>query len=461
MTSIVRTLASALAVAIFAAPVALAPAAFADDTFPATLAGHAVLPAATFVAPPADAPADLAISGKYTAPDGRRVDAVGSVPGSSFLSSKEAPRLTGMATPFEGQPVQGFSGIKPVGDGSYWVIQDNGFGAKANSPDAMLIVHRLRPDWETGSVTIEETVFLSDPDKVIPYRIATESSDSRYLTGADLDVESIQPIGDGFFVGDEFGPFLIEFGRDGRAKAFHETMVDGVAVRSPDHPALTTPAVPGGKVAFTARRSRGFEGMAASPDGRFLYPLLEGPLWVDAAEAWETVDGKEVLRVLEFDVEKGAWTGRSWAYPLDIAGNNIGDFNMIDERTALIIERDNNEGIAARACAEGDKGPDCFVAPAAFKRIFKIELADDGKARKIGSIDLLAIADPDGKARQGGGEGAFAFPFVTIEDVAVVDERHIIVGNDNNLPFSAGREPQKQDDNELILLAVPELLSAQ
>ena len=175
MTSIVRTLAAALAVSILASPAVLAPAARADDAFPATLAGHAVLPAATFVAPPADAPTDLAISGKYTAPDARRVDAVGSVPGSSFLSSKDAPRMTGMATPFEGQPVQGFSGIKPAGDGSYWVIQDNGFGAKANSPDAMLIVHRLRPDWDTGTVAIEETIFLSDPDKVIPYRIAGES----------------------------------------------------------------------------------------------------------------------------------------------------------------------------------------------------------------------------------------------------------------------------------------------
>ncbi|KAF0119092.1 MAG: hypothetical protein FD152_4564, partial [Xanthobacteraceae bacterium] len=32
--------------------------AFADAEFPATLAGHAILPADTFIAPPADAPAD-------------------------------------------------------------------------------------------------------------------------------------------------------------------------------------------------------------------------------------------------------------------------------------------------------------------------------------------------------------------------------------------------------------------
>jgi hypothetical protein len=43
--------------------------------FPATLAGHAVLPAATtFVDAPADVPESLRTSGKYTGPGNRRVD---------------------------------------------------------------------------------------------------------------------------------------------------------------------------------------------------------------------------------------------------------------------------------------------------------------------------------------------------------------------------------------------------
>jgi hypothetical protein len=37
---------------------------------------------------------------------------------------------------------------------------------------------------------------------------------------------------------------------------------------------------------------------------------------------------------------------------------------------------------------------------------------------------------------------------------------HIVVANDNNLPYSAGRKPNVQDDNEFILLRVPELLGA-
>jgi hypothetical protein len=34
----------------------------------------------------------------------------------------------------------------------------------------------------------------------------------------------------------------------------------------------------------------------------------------------------------------------------------------------------------------------------------------------------------------------------------VVDPQRIIVGNDNNLPFSTSREPNKADDNEFVLL---------
>jgi hypothetical protein len=56
--------------------------------------------------------------------------------------------------------------------------------------------------------------------------------------------------------------------------------------------------------------------------------------------------------------------------------------------------------------------------------------------------------------------GVLAFPFFTIENVDVVDASHIVVGNDNNLPFSSSREPNKADDNEFVLLRVDEFLKA-
>jgi hypothetical protein len=162
-------------------------------------------------------------------------------------------------------------------------------------------------------------------------------------------------------------------------------------------------------------------------------------------------------------VKAGKWTGRFWQYELEQNGNAIGDFNMIDASTGLIIERDNGEGTADKACAEGKKAPDCFHDLAKFKRVYKIELTDAnvGKpVRKIGHIDLMKIADPDKKARKPLTDGVLAFPFFTIENVDVVDATHIVVGNDNNLPFSSSRDPKRADDNEMILLEVGEFLKA-
>ncbi len=70
------------------------------------------------------------------------------------------------------------------------------------------------------------------------------------------------------------------------------------------------------------------------------------------------------------------------------------------------------------------------------------------------------IQKPAKKARQTLSDGVHAFPFFSIENVDVVDDRHIIVGNHNNLPFSSSRDPNRADDNEMMLLEVEALLKA-
>jgi hypothetical protein len=128
-----------------------------------------------------------------------------------------------------------------------------------------------------------------------------------------------------------------------------------------------------------------------------------------------------------------------------------------------VIERDNGEGTKADACPENQKRTDCFHDLPKFKRVYKIELSEanvGGIARKIGYIDLMNIADPNKLARKPLENGVLTFPFFTIENVDVVDAKHIIVGNDNNLPFSSSRLPNKADDNEMILLEVESFLKA-
>ena len=398
------------------------------------------------------------MAAKYTTPDRHRADALGSVPG------KDGIRPTGIAVPFDGQAVQGLSGIKKMADGTFWTLTDNGFGSKLNSPDAALMLHHIKIDWASGKVERLETIFLTDPDKKVWFPIVNEASKERYLTGADFDIESIQPVADGFWIGEELGPFLFKVDKAGKVQTVIDTVVDGKPVRSPDHPALALPGNPTAKLpSFNAARSKGFEGLAQSPDGAKLYALLEGALFKDDGSQ-EAVDGHPALRILEFDVAKQAWTGRSWLYPFAEGGASIGDFNLIDATSGLIIERDNGEGTADKACPDPKAPkPDCFEAPAKLKRVYKIAFDDGnvgGAVKKVGYIDLLKIQDPKNIRRQGGGEGYLDFPFVTIENVDLIDATHIIVANDNNLPFSAGREPNKADDDEFVLLEVKDFLAA-
>ena len=179
--------------------------------------------------------------------------------------------------------------------------------------------------------------------------------------------------------------------------------------------------------------SRGFEGMAFNPDRSKLYPLLEGAV---------TGDPDNALRIYEFDPNQSKYTGLVGFYGLEDSRHAIGDFTPINDTEFLVIERDSNQGDEAQ-----------------FKKIFKIDISQidaNGYASKEEVVDLLNIEDP--QDLNSDGETSFDFPFVTIENVVVVDENTILVANDNNYPFSVGRGPDI-DNNEIILLELDEPLN--
>jgi hypothetical protein len=434
----------------------------ATQRMPATLAGHALIPALTMVPPPPDAPRETWISGKFTGPGNLRNDQPMSVMGNT--GPLHGNRETGIRLPFLGQPLQGFSGLamNRAPDGSLYALIDNGFGNRRNSPDALLFFTRLVPDWQHGGIEVRETVFLRDPDRVIPFRIVNDGTAERYLTGADFDPESIQVIGETVWIGEEFGPFLIRATLDGRVTGLFPAQRAGREIRSPDHPALVIPAAAGRD--WVVPRSAGFEGMALHPESGMLWAMIERPLLGEDGQP----EGRFVP-VLEFDPRQGTWTGREFKFRIEEGATAIGDFNFIDSTRALVIERDNGEGDPSLACENPQAPrPDCFPLPALFKRVVLIDTAQvdaEGFVRKIAYIDLMDIQDPDGIARLPTAanrdlRGKFTFPFFTIENVMAVDEAHIVVAVDNNLPFSSGRQLDRAADNEFILLRVPELLAA-
>jgi len=436
------------------------PASADERTFPAVLAGHAVLPALTLAAPPADAPRDAWISGKFAAGPGRN-DRPMSVEGNT--GRLHGRRGTGVFLPFLGQPVQGLSGfaMERAEDGSIYVLIDNGFGCKLNSPDALLSFTRMAPDFETGAVALVEQVWLRDPDRVVPFRIAYEGTAARYLTGADFDLESIQIVGEEVWIGEEFGPYLLRATLEGVVTGVFPTRFGEAQLRSPDHPRLRIPAAAGED--WRVPRSGGYEGMALQPGAGLLWGMLEKPILTAEGER----EG-DFLRVLAFDPAEARWTGQSFKFALAEGATAIGDFNFIDETRALVIERDNGEGDPSLEC-EGGPAPDCFPHPARLKRVVLIDTADvdeDGFARRIGHVDLMNIQDPDGLARLETAAardltGLYTLPFFTIEDVMRVDAEHILVAVDNNLPFSSGRQLDEAMHNEFVLLNAAELLAAE
>ena len=72
--------------------------------------------------------------------------------------------------------------------------------------------------------------------------------------------------------------------------------------------------------------------------------------------------------------------------------------------------------------------------------------------------DLMNIYDPRDVAEDGRTNTVFTFPFVTIEDVLVLDNNRLLVINDNNYPGSNGRAFGVPDNNEFIVLHVAPLL---
>ena len=192
-----------------------------------------------------------------------------------------ATPANGRAGPFPAQVIPGFSGIVDNGDGTFWAMPDNGFGTKANSADFLLRLYKVRPRWETargGAGTIEVGAFISlrDPDRKLPFPIVNESTPERLLTGADFDIESVVRARDGsFWIGEEFGPFIVHVDATGKVLAAPYEFPDG---KSPANPFL----LPG--EAARVRSSRGFEAMAMSQDGRYLYPIVEGS-FVDDPDA--------------------------------------------------------------------------------------------------------------------------------------------------------------------------------
>ena len=335
---------------------------------------------------------------------------------------------------FDAQPVQGVSSIKPgPTPGAWWGLSDNGFGGKWNSPDYRLCIYLfdVRPRTQAGPdsrTALQAVIELSDPARFFPWRLADEASPERILTGADADPESLVTMADDtFWIGDEFGPWLLHFSVDGDWLAPPVELPDNV--RSPAHPLVLA-----GADHARLERSRGIEAMDLAGDNRTLVVILEGTV---------TGDAPRTLRVLRYDTQAGKWLPGTLIYELDEDTVSVTDISRIEGNRFVVVERDDQEGDAAKA-----------------KRVYSIDLdkalADKTQAGKPLAkklvIDLLAISNSRGLIENLAPGALFRFPYLTPESIQVLDRKHVVVVNDNNYPDTGGRGVGVKDATEWLWL---------
>ena len=378
----------------------------------------------------------------------------------------------GVTPPYQGQPIPGFSGMIPAATpGSFYALPDNGFGAQNNSADFVIGFYEITPTFKStgdgttsrGPVAVHHFTPFSDPNGLLDASYITDGQvynrtfyystglqitvdpsikTGRWLTGADFDVESIARMDDGtFWVGEEFGPYLLHFDAQGRL------------LQAPfRHPILRAPQNPQNATLGAANlaSSRGFESMTRNSDGSRLYVTTESSINSE-------VDKRKLL-VYEFDTRARRYTGKTFLYlkdssdPITGGVNNAtntfltGDLTHVAGDRYIFIERDDFQG------------PPSSANPPRQKKLYLIDLnqvdQSTGALKKRLLVNLLDIDDPSDI----GGPLAeipadkFNFPLQSVESVTPVDEFTLLVGLDNNYPGGNGRRPGTPDGTEIITL---------
>lgn len=384
----------------------------------------------------------------------------------------------GVTPPYQGQPIPGFSGMIPSPvPGRYIALPDNGFGAQNNSADFVIGFYEVTPHFKTvgdgttsrGGVTVESFTPFSDPQGLLDASDVTGGpvyarttyyptsaipvdpriQNSRLLTGADFDVESIARMDDGtLWVGEEFGPYLLHFNARGELLS-----------RPFRHPVLRAPQNPLNTAASPANlpSSRGFEAMTRSGNGRLLYVTTEASI--------NSEPDRRRLEIFEFDTRAERYSDRAFTYLKDssdgITGgtNNTtnifvtGDMTHVSGTRYIMIERDDFQG------------PPTAANPPRQKKLYLYDLTQvdaQGILKKRLLVDLLDIADPDdiGGPLVGIPDDRFNFPLQSVESVTPVDDFTLLVGLDNNYPGGNGRVPGLPDGTEIITLQTTTPLKA-
>ena len=271
----------------------------------------------------------------------------------------------------------------------WWGLSDRGPGGGTLNYDTRVQRFSLDVDFNTGAISnfqVQQTIKFSNASGT--YNGIAPSPTN--LLGNAFDPEGlvINPRNGHLLVSDEYGPSLYEFDRSGALVKTYTPPANLVPRNAGDVPNYASDA---GNT-LGKRTNRGFEGLAISPDGQFVYAQLQ------SAALDEGGGNGSSSRIVKFDTASGAAVAQ-YAYYLQAATQGRGTSALValgDERF-LVLER-NNRGVGA--------GSD-LASP--IKSVYQIDLT--------GATDVSGVVLPNAESNLPSGTVAVtkgATPFLDL-----------------------------------------------
>lgn len=210
------------------------------------------------------------------------------------------------------------------------------------------------------------------------------------LAALRFDPEAVRVSRHGtFFISDEYGPYVLEFNREGHlirripvpAKFLISTPsgdVDSAGNSMELYPSLNTSG---------RQANRGMEGLAITPDGRFLVGIMQNALIQDHGLDSNTPPGRVGFnnRILKIDLQTGET--HEYVYVMDAVnqGRGVNEMIAINDHEFLVLERDNRTLVPTP--------PNAAQTPN-LKRIYKIDLNKSGltDVSNVASLPQLGTA---------------------------------------------------------------------
>jgi hypothetical protein len=181
------------------------------------------------------------------------------------------------------------------------------------------------------------------------------------------------------FISDEYGPDIFQFGPFGRLlRRLNVPSKFKISEPSADEDTELLSNKSG------RQANRGMEGLAISPNGRFLFGIMQNALLQDNGLRPGTTNRvSRNNRILKIDL----LTGRTheYVYVLDAInqGKGVCEILAINDHEFLVLERDNNYSL-----------PPGSDDPPELKAIYKIDINGATDVSEIESLPACALSDP-------------------------------------------------------------------